>query len=96
MHYRTTQITQTMCFWYHCKKCFLCLWLGLIKKNYYRSEYVWSCYEVCQFQTGDLLRMENIKDRDNIIVFIRTIVFQNFGILWLIQTKESTEFIFEM
>ena len=40
--------------------------------------------------------MENIKDRDNIIVFIRTIVFQNFGILWLIQTKESTEFIFEM
>ena len=39
--------------------------------------------------------MEILKDKDHIIVFIKSIVFQQVGISWLIQTSKATEFKFE-
>ena len=40
-------------------------------------------------QTRGLLKTEKRKDKDNILVFIKAIVFQSAGILWLIKATET-------
>ena len=41
------------------------------------------------------LKMESINDKGHILVFIKYIVFQYIGRLWLIHTRETTDCFFE-
>ena len=52
------------------------------------------CLEIkcANYQQVFYYKIESIKDKDHILVFIKYIVFKHVGILWLIQAKETTEF----
>ena len=47
------------------------------------------------YKQEGFFKIENRNYKDHILVFIKYIVFQHVGILWCIQTKETTEFTFE-